>query len=1573
MNASPSSVFAPRHLRRATWLVALVWTLAIGASLVWNARLLHDTMMEAAVSAARSSANKNGLYLTDPDYMTRQAHEIKAREGGEHDHITSLKPMRKENAPDAWEAAALRAFEQGQTEVKSRELIDGEPHLRFMKPLVTKAACLECHADQGYKLGDIGGGISVGVPLDPYLALAQAQLRSIAGVHAELWALGLLGILVGGRQMRQRLDQQLRAEAIMVENSALLETLLQNTTDGIYYKDLQSRFVHFSGEMLRLFHLTQSGDLKGRSDFDFFSEEHARPAFEAEQEIIRTGKPLLNLEEKETHRDGRVSWVSTSKMPWRDKAGTVIGTMGISRSITERKQAEELLRRTEALYRSAIAGAGAVPYSLDFRTRSYVFIGEGIQQLIGYLPQEMNGALWKRIIQKSIMQGEAASLDKDQAAGRVRTGDLLHWRCDMLVTTRDGKSRWISDASVQNRDESGRVIGSMGILQDITERKRAEETLREKEQLLSEAQRLGHIGSWLFDQTGQLSWSEELYHIYGVSPETFTPTVESFLNLIHPDDRSAMQAWMAACAAGEQSAESEFRILMPDGTIRFMSGRGEAVHDVEHRLTHIAGMVQDITERKRTEEKLRQLSQAVEQSPASIVITDPAGNIEYVNPKFVEVTGYTLAEALGKNPRVLKSGETSPEAYRELWQTITAGKEWRGEFHNKKKNGELYWESASISPIRDAAGRATHYLAVKEDITERKQAEAALAREQKLMRALMDTIPDAIYFKDAQSRFLRVSKALVVKHGLGELEHVLGKTDFDFFREEHARRSFEDEQTMIRTGQPLVNIEEKETWPDRADTWVSTTKLPLRDPEGRIVGTWGISRDITERKRAEVALLAAKEAAEATARTKAEFLANMSHEIRTPMNGVIGMTSLLLDSELTPQQRHFANTIRHSGESLLTIINDILDFSKIEAGKLTFEVLDFDLQEAIETALELVAERAGSKRLELAGLVQPEVPILLRGDPGRLRQVLLNLLGNAVKFTERGEVIVRVARVSANDRQVTLRFEVRDTGIGISAESQARLFQAFSQADGSTTRKYGGTGLGLAISKQLVGMMGGEMGVESTPGAGSTFWFTAQLDQQPANAKPVKQEKVDLANVRVLIVDDNATNREILELQTLAWQMQSASAASAAEALRVLRQAAPGTYPLVILDMQMPEMDGLSLARAIKADPMLSGTRLVMLTSLGQKLNPAELAAAGIAGYLTKPAKQSLLFDCLAAVMGHARPNEVRRITASTAPPPPARKLRILLAEDSSINQQVAIGQLAKLGYTADCVANGLEVLEALERIPYELILMDCQMPEMDGYEATREIRRREQPPQQTGCKPVHIIAMTAHAMQGDREECLAAGMNDYLSKPVREPELRLALDRCGRAEGEYGPAASLHEPPVVVPALAGSLARIETPNRLKPELQADRSPQPGAAAATPAHPGSPNETTVASAGLEAPAVDLDRLKEIGNNDPKKMRALADLYLAQAEDTRRSLDTAIKTGSAKEVHRLAHRWAGASATCGATLLVPPLRQLELETKDGQLAGAEPLFEQASHELASVHRWVAAYFPEASEAPPKDNP
>jgi PAS domain S-box-containing protein len=779
---------------------------------------------------------------------------------------------------------------------------------------------------------------------------------------------------------------------------------------------------------------------------------------------------------------------------------------------------------------------------------------------------------------------------------------------------------------------------------------------------------------------------------------------------------------------------------------------------------------------------------------------------------------------------------------------------------------------------------------------------------------------------------------------------------FDVFVEHVRQGTFEErEWTYVRK--------------DGSQLTVSLMVTALR-AGGQITGYLGVATDITERREAQTELLRAKEAAEAGTRARSEFLANMSHEIRTPMNGTLGMTTLLLDSDLSADQRRQAEAISNSGEALMAIINDILDFSKIEAGKLAFESLDFDLHEAVEGCLELFAQRAQSKGLELACLVESNVPARLRGDPGRLRQVLTNLVSNAIKFTERGEVVVKVSVADQTDADALLRFEVKDTGISIPAEVQKRLFQAFSQADASTSRKYGGTGLGLAISRQLVEMMKGQLGIESTAGRGSIFWFTARLVGPPEGVNPHPIIRGDLVHLHVLIVDDNETNREILQHQTRAWKMRSGTAANSAEALQELKRSRTqgDPYQVVLLDLHMPGTNGLALARSIRGESGLAYVRLVLLSSMGERLEAEELKAAGIDDCLVKPVKESRLFDCLATLMGRAAAQPTRqakKVSPPTAAVAPVnQKLRILLAEDNTTNQEVAQGLLRRLGYSADAVANGTEVMEALREIPYDVILMDCQMPELDGYEATRRIRQFEQ--QRVAPfdwkAPLHIIAMTANAMEGDREKCLLAGMNDYVSKPVRLEALRAALARHGDREngvpgGASNPCTS-HATgcsamvegfqPVGGHASRGSadfqsaVSRISNPSAV---LALSDARSGGTVSRVELGDTADWKSALPPGPAEAPLVDLDRLRDVNDDDPERIRRLVDIYLTQAVPLLADLQAAIETSSGDALARAAHKLVGSSISCGVQAFTEPLRELERLGHAGDLAGAATLFDQ----------------------------
>jgi PAS domain S-box-containing protein len=708
-----------------------------------------------------------------------------------------------------------------------------------------------------------------------------------------------------------------------------------------------------------------------------------------------------------------------------------------------------------------------------------------------------------------------------------------------------------------------------------------------------------------------------------------------------------------------------------------------------------------------------------------------------------------------------------------------------------------------------------------------------------------------------------------------------------------------------------VRLTTRRTRKDGSLVDVDVRAAPIRVGD-EAVGLYALYHDISELQRA-------REQAESATQAKSAFLAMMSHEIRTPMNAVIGMTGLLLDTKLTPEQRSYAEVIRGSGDALMAVIDEILDFSKIEAGRLELERRPVDLRTCVESALELVAAGASSKGLDLAYVLDRGLPGAILGDATRLRQILINLLNNAVKFTDKGEVVLSVdgQALESGDGEVgskhRLHFAVRDSGIGIPEDRLSHLFQSFSQVDASTTRRYGGTGLGLAISKRLSELMGGTIWVESRVGEGSTFHFTIQAEQAPGVA-PAHERGAPprLRGRRVLIVEDNDTNRDILVRELESWGLLVRDTAHPAQALAWVRRGDP--FDLAILDMHMPEMDGVTLAQEIRRDRDARAVPLVMLTSLG----PREEVRGDVefAAYLTKPIKPSQLHDTLMNVFGAAP----ARVQAPAPREEPVERLaervplRILVAEDNVVNQQLALLLLKKLGYQADVTANGLEALRALEREPYDVVLMDVQMPAMDGLEATRRIHQRWP----EGRRP-YVIAATADAMREEREACLAAGMDDYLSKPIRVEELAAALSRC--------------RPHVLPrPPAPGSESGVG-PQAPPPERESHRQPPP--------------------TGLLHPAA-LERLMEaIGDDDPDLLPALIDTFLRDAPRLVEAARRGLQQGQADEVRRTAHTLKSNGATFGATSFSELSRQLEALARSGTLEGAADLIARIEAEYERV--------------------
>ncbi len=989
--------------------------------------------------------------------------------------------------------------------------------------------------------------------------------------------------------------------------------------------------------------------------------------------------------------------------------------------------------------------------------------------------------------------------------------------------------------------------------------------------------------------------SPQLEAILGYTADEWRENPNFFHKVLHPDDRDWVIAEQRRTREAGESFRAEYRMITRDGRVHWFLDETCEIGDKEDEPGYRYGYLVEITERKELEEAVREAEERyrrlVETLPLAIYIDrlDELSSNIYTSPHVERMLGYTAEQWQTEDDLFVRllHPEDRARVLEDHERTRATGQPLRTEYRLIAADGRVIWIRDEAVVVTDQQGKPLILQGFLLDITEQKTAEQALrssqaelSRQKAYYQELHELSPVAIVTLDTEEIVLSWNPAAEKLFGFTHDEAVGRPLDDLLFPTEALR----EESAAVRRQadeEGLAHLIARRRSKDGVLMDVEILTVPLV-VDGEELGYQVLYHDISELQRA-------REEAEAATHAKSAFLATMSHEIRTPMNAVIGMGGLLLDTDLTEEQRGFAEVIRTSGEALLRIIDDILDFSKIEAGKLELEEQPLDVRDCAEGALDLVALSASDKEIELGCLVDRDVPDAILGDPTRLRQALGNLLANAVKFTDVGEVVLTVAAVEGGDGRRRLRFSIRDTGIGIPAERMHRLFESFSQVDPSTTRRYGGTGLGLTISKRLAELMGGTLSVESEEGSGSTFHFEILARETAPPARPDRREDNSwIVGKRLLVVDDSATNREIVTRQAESWGMIVEAVERPSEALARVRSGE--SFDVAVLDLQMPEMDGLELARQLRRYRDERALPLLLLTSIG-RLAEAR-GAPEFGAQLTKPVKASQLYDALVRVLAAAAAPDSAPDGDRDAARPATAALSLLVAEDNAVNRQLALALLGRLGQQADVVENGREALEALEREPYDVVLMDVQMPELDGLEATRRIRDRFGPDGPT------IIAMTANAMEGDREKCLAAGMDDYLSKPIRPDDLERALARC-RPRGAH--EALDHE---TLDRLASSLGG-------------------------------------GDAGREAVA------------------ELVDAFLDDGAVQMATLRGAVERGDSEEAHRAAHTLKSNGATFGAQPFSELCRELEALGRRGELEPAPALVERAEEEWGRVREALGA--------------
>lgn len=1187
-----------------------------------------------------------------------------------------------------------------------------------------------------------------------------AILGSLAyfGVLAALW-------LAVARDMRERR----RATAALRDVECLNSRMIENSADSVAMLDANGRLQTVNSAMWELIEEVGLQPVEGLAWVDVWAGGQRQDPEKALK--IAAGGHMGRFSGNVFLRSGKEHWFDVILTPIPDEKGRTERILAVARDVTEARAAEEKFR--------ALFEHSSNAHIIFDDDRIIDCNQSAVEMLRCQTKAEMIGKLVEHLAPERQADGTGTREKCVELWGLAR--GVGHFRFEWQARRLDGKEFPVEIALTPVRIDGREVL--MGVWTDLTDRKHAESALRESEERFQAFMDHSPTLCFIKDDAGRMLFvNRVMADAFGVKREEMIGKsdfdwlpLEAARAVVEYDRwvieaNRAMQRVEVVTTADGRTHEwliVKFPIVSPSGR-KFLGGVGV-----------------DIAERRRAERALKQRESAFrdlfDDAPVAYHEVDIEEKITRVNKTELALLGYTSSEMVGKpvSDFLLESGDRE-STLKKPAGAVRGDEAYQCTF--RRKDGSTIPVLVRDRVIRDASGAVTGLRSTMQDISALKMTEAELRGAEEKYRKIFENAIEGIFQTTPDGRFLNANPALASIHGYGSAEELIASVNNigrQIYVDPKRRAEF---RSLVDSSGSIAEFESQIYRKDGSVIWISEHARAIRDESGKVLYYEGAVEDRTARREADRAMAEARDTALESARTKSEFLANMSHEIRTPMNGIIGMTGLLLETELSNRQRDFARTISDSADALMKIINEILDFSKIEAGMLEFEEIDFDIHDVAESVVDLFAARAVSKGVEVGSLVCQDVPVALRGDPGRLRQVFSNLVGNAVKFTERGEVFVCVELEEDAGQEVVLRMSVSDTGIGVTPEQQARLFQAFVQADGGTTRKYGGTGLGLAISKRLVGQMGGEIGVHSEAGRGSMFWFTARFKKQAVQAptaKPVVPE-----GRRVLVVDDGANTRRTMHHLLGNWGLRDKYSPTAADALRQLREASAQGVPIDVafLDLRLPDEDGLSLARAIKKDRAVSATRLVLISQLTHAEKSREMEDCGIVTQITKPLKTVALLKCLESVFADEAPADSGGASSdsddpraddvqSTDEPATGAGLRVLMADDSPVNRKVLAYQLERLGHSVKGVSNGRDAAQLAVTGRFDVVLMDCQMPEVDGWEAARCIR------ESSGPRP-WVIAMTAETMDGARERCLASGMDDYLTKPVRLDDLAETLNR---------------------------------------------------------------------------------------------------------------------------------------------------------------------------------------------------